>query len=63
MLPAGASAYVARSPAGFRARALSPRRGEGLLVVGAPGGWFDTAAGAQGAWALRDAAGADIAQS
>ncbi len=63
VLPAGASAYVSPSPRGFRARAASPKGGEGLLVLCAPRGWFDAAAAASAPWVLRDAGGAEISQA
>ena len=48
VLPAGGSAYLTASPAGFRARGASPKGGEGLLVVEAPARLLRAAAAAPG---------------
>jgi len=63
VLAGGASAFLSPNPAAFRSRAASPKGGEGVLVVQAPGSFLAAAQEQQGAWVVKDAGGAEISQA
>jgi hypothetical protein len=59
VLPGGASAFLSPDPAAFRARAASPKGGEGLLLLQAPAGLLAAADG-DGRWAVLDPSGRQV---
>lgn len=56
--------YLSPNLPAFRTRPTSPKGGEGLLAVQAPAALLAAAAaGGQGGWTIKDAAGSEISQS